>query len=288
MGPRPREDMAMQSGDVASFRYHLVAQRAAAATIRNYIAGASLWLAWCNAEGLDYLKASRNDMTRWLGELSESQAQSTVRLRLLCLRVFYDFLVETSGLEANPARQIKLTPQVSRPVEILTDKELQAMIEVATRAEDKAIIFLLLGGGLRRAESFNIRREDVNFEDGTIRVLGKGNKWRTIAPGKAAMQAVRIAMWNKDRLFDRTNDDYVWRRVQRLAQLAGVKGRVFPHRFRYTFAVDFSEAGGSVEYLQTILGHSTLDMALRYSRQGREQRALRAQQEYNPADRLTG
>lgn len=278
----------MQPGDVASFRYHLIAQRFSADTIRNYITGASIWLAWCNAQDLTYLEATRNDMTRWLGELAETQAQSTVRLRLLCLRVFYDFLKESEQIGDNPARAIKLPPQVARPVEILTDDELQAMIEVANKAEDRAIILLLLGGGLRRAESFNIKREDVNFGDGTIRVLGKGNKWRTVAPGKAAMQAVRIAMWNKDRLFDRKDDDYVWRRVQRLAQLAGVKGRVFPHRFRYTFAVDFSEAGGGVDLLQTILGHSTLEMSMRYSRQGREKRALKAQQDLNPADRLTG
>lgn len=276
-----------QAVGLEGFTFFLQAQGLSPHTIKNYVVGANLWRRWCDGRGLDYLKAGRNDMTTFLGEQSEVKAQSSVRLLLLTLRVYNDYLKDGGMVKANHAREIKLRKQVARPTEIFTDDELRRMIDAAENYRDRAIILLLVGSGLRRAEIYRVEKRHINYEAGTLQVFGKGSKYRTVAPGSMAIDALRFALRGRDQLFaGEADDDVVWRRVRRVAELAKIEGRVYPHRFRHTFAVNFCENGGGIDLLQTILGHSTLEMSMYYSKSGREQRALRAQQAYNPADRL--
>jgi site-specific recombinase XerD len=225
---------------------------------------------------------------RYLGEMAADHARSTIRLYTICLRVWYDFLVKAKYVTTNPAREIAITRQITPPTEMISDAELVAVINACETAVDRAMVLLLLGGGLRRSELFGIKADHCNFEAGTITIFGKGSKYRQIAPGKSAMEALRMALWRRDRLFVQESHDYIWRRVKALWRKAGNRGRIYPHRFRHAFAVKFSENGGGVDLLMTILGHSSLQQSMYYSRAGIAQRALRAQVEHNPADRLVG
>jgi integrase/recombinase XerD len=275
-------------GEVDAFRFYLVAAGKSQATIKNYVQAAELFTAWCISHEISPFEAQPSTLMRYLGELSIDHARSTVRLYVICLRVWYDFLVKSKYVTTNPAREIAVTKQVTPPTEIISDTELVNLLNACESAVDRAMILLLLGGGLRRSELHGIRAEHCNFDAGTVTIFGKGSKYRQVAPGRVAMEALRMALWRRDRLFVQEDNDYIWRRVKRLWKLAGNKGNVYPHRFRHTFAVKFSENGGGVDLLMTILGHSSLQMAMYYSRAGIAQRALRAQVEHNPADRLVG
>lgn len=267
--------------------FHMQANGLLPATIKNYLAVARKWRRWCEQVDLDPLKATRNDMLEWLGELKHCCADSTVRLHSLGLRVYYDYLVSGKLVKRNPARDIKINKQVARPVEPFSDIQLRRMLLACGSFTDRAIFYLLLGGGLRRNEVHGIRKEHINFDAGTIRIYGKGGKYRTIAPGTDAINALRLALDHEPELVRQADDDYIWRRVRRWGEKAGIEGRVFPHRFRYTFAVRFCQAGGGIDLLQTILGHSSLEMSMHYSRAGREERAIQAQATLNPASRLS-
>lgn len=268
------------------FSFWLQAQALSPHTVRNHVSGARSFILWCEDRGLDPRKAGRDDMMRWLATISQKLAPSTVRLRTLNLRIYYDYLKDSKQVKKNPAREIKVHKQVSRPVEVIQPNDLSKMLDAAETHRDRALLLLLIGGGLRRNEAFGIERRHVNFDTGTVSVLGKGNKWRQVAPGIAAMEALRFALRGSMRLCPKADHDYVRRRVKRLAELAGVKGRFYPHRFRHTFATSFCEAGGGVDLLQTILGHENIEMSIYYSKVGRENRALQAQRAFNPADRL--
>lgn len=223
----------------------------------------------------------------WLGTLTrKGLASSTVRLRTLGLRVYYDYLKDARLVRTNQADKLPVKKQVSRPVQPFSDDDLRLMLDACESFTERAVYFLMLGGGLRRGEVFGIRKDDINFQAGTVRVVGKGNKPRVIAPGKHAMEALRLAMRHEPRLIKTISPHTIPRMVRKWAAAAGVSERAFPHRFRYTFATRFCEHGGGIDLLQTILGHSSIEMSMFYSKAGREQRALRAQQELNPADML--
>lgn len=271
---------------VDGFRFALLAAGKSQATIKNYIQCAQAWAKWCHDHELSPPTAGRNELTYWLGERSQNCAPSTVRLFVLSLRVYYDYLLE-SGLAAhNPARDIKVNKQVARPVEPFSQDQLIAMWNACKGAKERACFLLLLGGGLRRSELSGIKKSDVNFEAGTVRIWGKGRKYRLIRPGASAMKELEIALYCEDELVEQQDEEWIWRQVKRWAKKACIQERSFTHRFRYTFAVQFLEGGGSIEHLQTILGHTNISQSLAYSKAGREERALAAQAKFNPADRL--
>lgn len=265
------------------FRFHLLAGNKSQPTIKNYMGLASQWLSWCDDHEIDPEAATRNHVMAYLGQRAAHCASSTIRLTVIGLRVFYDYLGDK---DKNPARDVKIGKQVARPVEPFTVDELRRLRLSCKGATEVAVFYLLLGSGIRRNEVAGIKAEDVNFTAGTIRIFGKGRKYRTVRPGNKAMEALSVALWGKDRLIDSTAHDYAYRLVKRWARIAGITERAFTHRFRYTFAVQFLENGGSIEHLQTILGHSAITQSLFYSRANREQRALDAQLAFNPADRL--
>lgn len=273
-------------GQVDGFRYHLLAGGKKQATIKNYVQNAGVWTRWCVEHEVDPHTEDRNLLMAWLGQRSLNTAPSTIRLYVLSLRIYYDYLLSIGLVTCNPARDIKIGKQVARPVEPFSQDELQRMFRCCKGARERAMFLLLLGGGLRRSELAGITKPDVNFASGTVRVFGKGGKFRLIRPGDTAMKELEIALWREDRLIDREDDDYVWRRVKVWAKKAGIEERAFTHRFRYTFATQFLEGGGSIEHLQTILGHTNINQSLFYSKAGREERALEAQMKFNPADRL--
>ena len=270
-----------------AFVFYLKTQGRAQATIKNYKTYAGAWLRWCDECEIDPLKATTEDVMVWLGWMTDNRLPSTVRLATLSLRVFYDYLKAGKFVKVNPARKVAVRKQVTRPVPQLEPHEVKRLIGACETLEDKAMLFLMVGGGLRRSEVLNITREDIDFASGTIRIYGKGRKWREVAPGTSCMSAVKAALAWRDRLFTNTHPDSVRRRMIHLAEKAGIDKPVHPHMLRYYFAVHFCENGGGIDHLQSILGHSSLEMSMFYAKHGREKRALQAQVRFNPADALT-
>jgi len=271
---------------VDGFVFWLKTQGLAQATIKNYTTQVRAWLQWCEEAHINPQTATTVLMMNWLGFYSTTHLPSTVRLATITLRVYYDYLKSVKAVKRNAARDIGVKKQITRPVAALQVHEVKQLIGACETLQDRAMLLLMIGGGLRRSEVLNITREDVDFEHGTIRIFGKGSKWREVAPGTMAMEAVKMAMGWRPRVFDNTHPDSLRRRLAYLTEKAGIDKRVHPHMFRYYFATTFCEQGGGIDLLQTILGHSSLEMSMYYSRAGREKRALAAQVRYNPADAL--
>lgn len=268
------------------YRFYLTALDLSPLTVKRYCEIARLWLISCSVFETDYRRATSTEATLWLAAMAKTRRPATLRQYIISLHSFYKYLVKAKLTKADPFTEIDLPKPRSKSGEPFTDDELRAILAVCIEPRDRALFFLLLGGGLRIAEVASITKSLVDFDAGTIRLIGKGRKWRTIAPGAAAISALKEAFKKQDG-FDLTAGgvDY---RIKKWGRDAGLQGRVHAHRFRYSFAVSFSENGGGVDELQTVLGHSTVTMAMYYSKKGREGRALKAQRRFNPADRLVG
>lgn len=271
---------------VDGFRFWLDSRGVARSTVKNYTGNVSRYVRWCNEHELDYLRAERDDITLYIGEQMARLQPTTVSLRLIALNVFYDYLVKERRLKKNPAREVSLRKAQARPTEPFSRDELRRMLDGCTDYRERAIFLLLVGAGLRRQEIFGVKREDVNFENRTVRVLGKGQQYRLVAPGSLVMDSLRFALEFDERLCPFTHNDYVWRTVKRIARRSGVKGRIHPHRFRHTFAVNFLLEGGGEGALQQLLGHRRLDQTLYYARAARGQQALDALDHMDLAGRL--
>lgn len=138
----------------------------------------------------------------------------------------------------------------------------------------RAIILILLDTGLRASELIGLKISDVDVRGGRIKVMGKGDKERSVPFGPRTGQALwkylasRGEVRPEDPLFVTTNGRQMGRnelahRMAMIGQRAGVSN-CHPHRFRHTFAIMYLRNGGDPYTLQEILGHSTMEMVRRY------------------------
>jgi integrase/recombinase XerD len=148
---------------------------------------------------------------------------------------------------------------------------------------NKVLIIVLYRCGLRISEVLGIRSSDYNQQEGTLRVIGKGNKMRVV--GLDSQTRMNLDMWMERRLRLGINGKgnppifcgiskgnlgkpirtvYVRNLLKRLAGKAGVEKRVSPHNFRHTFAHDMLNEGIGLNHIQISLGHSSIATTSKY------------------------
>ncbi len=244
---------------------------------------------WCRYNGIESAHASESHIARWLQE-RRHLAPSTIRNSIIALRSLYRSLIASGVRSDNPVAHLRGPKVHLPPVDPFKDSDLLALLAATKTRRDRAMLLVFLGSGMRRSELWNIREEDIDWEKRTIRVNGKGDKLRLVAPGAVAMAALRDYLesrrgniWQEGL----ASPDALNKWLGRISRRAGLP-RVNLHRFRHTFASRFLELGGQEGQLQKILGHSTLAMSLHYAEGVRGKVALEAQRRLNPADQLRG
>ncbi len=163
------------------------------------------------------------------------------------------------------------------PVEVLTDSEVDALIEACssrapTAIRNRALIVLLYRAGLRISEALALKPKDLDADAGSIRVLeGKGSKARTVGLDPASFAVIQ--RWMDERKRRCINGHalllctlkgkpleaaYVRALFKRLAKKAGIEKRVHPHGLRHSHAAQLAREGLPVNVIQAQLGHSSL------------------------------
>jgi integrase len=164
-------------------------------------------------------------------------------------------------------------------------------------ARDRALMSLLLGGGLRRAEAVALRRSDIDQVDSIIKVAGKGGRMRRVPLTRAVAGALeawlallppeyrglfpllsRSGRWLEARSISGAAGAELLRRRTAKAGLPAVK----PHDRRRTCASDCLEAGVDVLSLQRLLGHQSANTTLRHGRRGEKARRAAVEAVYVP------
>src|SRR5690606_26956316 len=115
-----------------------------------------------------------------------------------------------------------------------------------------------------------------------------GGKYRTVAPGEMAMEALHNALAFDEQLCPYSYVEWVWIVIKDLGKRAGIRGRIYPHRFRHNFATRALDAGLSIEELQEILGHVHVSQTMAYAAAGKKLRALKAMRDLDLPTRLLG
>ena len=185
--------------------------------------------------------------------------------------------LHTEGRTADRLR-VKLLPNPPKPYATFSDADLRLLIahRAVKWAERRAwtLAVLLLDTGVRITEALTLKRDDVDLDALTIRVLGKGRKIRLVPISVQGRRAIfRWLNRAPSRLVFGTTRDRQWstrnahRDVTTLCRAIGIKApRVNPHAFRHCFAVNYVGNGGDLYRLARILGHSSLSTTERYLR----------------------
>jgi len=213
---------------------------------------------------------------------ADSLSPHSIACYVRSIRSFWSWLKREGFIDHNPFEQVKPPKAPQKMVGIFTPEQVTGLLKSIPKRNprgyrDFTIIITLYGTGLRIGELLNLRVDDVNFDSGQIKALGKGGKQRFVYGSATVYKALYkyCHQWRppapSDYLFIHDTGQpltrfYFEHRMQAYCRKAGIIGcSCSPHKLRYTFAVEFLRDGGDVFTLQRILGHSTLEMTRRYA-----------------------
>jgi len=271
---------------IAAFTRHLEVERSLSVhTIRAYIGDLESLLNHLETIGVtDISQLELVHLRSWLANQQvKGGARTTLSRRAVSVRLFTKWAVKNKYLTKDVAATLA-TPKGHRTLpEVLDIADAKvAMDSLATRAaeeetpislRDVAMVELLYATGARVAELCGLDLSDVDYDRQTIRVLGKGNKERTIPMGNPAMKALNL--WLKDGrdvIKNAQSDNAVFlgargRRIdqrtvrtvvyQALEAIEGIE-RMGPHALRHSAATHLLEGGADLRTVQEILGHASL------------------------------
>ena len=215
-------------------------------------------------------------------ERQEFLSAATVHGHVRTLRAFFAWLLREELAQHNVAIGLKPPKVPKKVISTLSDAEIMSILDVldprnTCDERNRTIIMILLDSGLRVGEVIDLKLDDINLDQGLLKVMGKGQKERIVPIGNKAQRALQKYLFRHrpepahpgiDNVFlsaagSPLTGNSLKLTFARLAKRSSVN-RFHAHLCRHTFATRFLVNGGNVFALQQILGHSTLEMVRHY------------------------
>lgn len=215
---------------------------------------------------------------------------SSLRITTVHLKVFFRWLSAKGKLEMDPAEPL-LSPRADQTLpETLHATEVGRLLGSIDRTSplgrrDLALLELFYSSGLRLSELCGLRLEMIDFEEGFLRVTGKGNKTRVVRFGSKAREAMEDYLRNErpELVTKKTSShlfisvrggplspDRVRQIVKERARMAGIEQNVYPHLLRHSFATHLLEGGADLRVIQELLGHADISTTQIYTHVDRQ------------------
>lgn len=269
------------------FLDHLAVERGLSRhTLDAYRRDLRRYLAFLEEHGVgDVTRVREEDVAAFVRHLSGSEyapertyRASSVARALAAARALHRFLVREGVVPDDPTQGV-IRPRIPRSLpKPLTVDQVAALLAAPGAAEppalrDTAILEVLYGAGLRISELVALDVDDLDLEEGSVRVVGKGDKERVVPLGRYAVRAVGSYLARgrptlaRSRsgaaLFLNQRGGRLTRQgatniIQTAARRAGIRARVTPHVLRHSFATHMLEGGADVRVVQELLGHASV------------------------------
>lgn len=229
----------------------------------------------------------------YIAYLHSNYKPKTAKRKIASVKAFYHYLDYKDLISKNPFNkmQIKFREPMILPKTIplhAMEKILKTVYTLHSNSctvyqqqktlRDIAIIELLFSTGIRISELCALKERDINLQNGTILIYGKGNKERQIQIGNDDVIRILkkyhitfIDKIRKSKYFFVNNsgttvsDQAVRRMIRKYTTLADIDMHITPHMFRHTFATSLLEADVDIRYIQEMLGHSSINITEIYT-----------------------
>jgi len=176
-----------------------------------------------------------------------------------CLRALCNWLYQSSYIPLNPIKKVPQPRKQQRILSAINEEQLKALCNHCHCERDRALISLLWYSGMRISEAINLRSRDFNWEEGTIIVLGKGNRYRKCLAGNGLVRR----WFSEHETFDITKGG-AQTMLKRLRAESGIPCNA--HSFRRGFCIHQVKSGLSTRVVQALGGWENITMVERYSR----------------------
>ncbi len=272
------------------------------ATLSSYRSDLKKFSQWLGPQKIQLIKADRMVIQNYLAHRYQKAFNSRSTARFLSsARKFYRYLLQNHIIDEDPTLHID-SPKIQAPIpKSLSEDDvekllLQPDLETALGLRDKAMLELLYSSGLRVSELVSIELNQIGFQQGVIRVMGKGNKERLVPIGEIALEAMQsyIRYGRADLAKGKITDvvflsgrgkqmtrQTFWHRIKLYSKQAGLNKPISPHTLRHAFATHLLNHGADLRTLQMLLGHSDLSTTQIYTHVAKE-RLKQIHSEHHP------
>ncbi len=267
---------------------HLRVERGAAAnTLTSYRRDLARYQQFLLGRGInDPAAVQERDITEFLASLREGElhhrplSPSSAARTLVAVRGFHRFLALEGETPTDPAGGVAPPTAPKRLPKAISIHDVERLLAAASVGEttaalrDRALLEVLYGSGARISEAVGLDVDDIDLEQGSVRLFGKGGKERVVPLGSYAREAVtaytvraRPSMALKGKgtaaLFlnqrgGRLTRQSAWAVIRRAAERADLGAKVSPHTLRHSFATHLLDGGADVRVVQELLGHASV------------------------------
>ena len=255
-------------------------------TLDAYRSDLKLLKVWAKNRELKMDEISRPDLLEFIAFKAEQGSSARTSARMLSsLRRFYTYLMQQEIISTNPTDKISM-PKIGRSLPVLlTENEVLKLIKAPNTKKplgfrDRVMLELLYATGLRVSELVKLEVNQVNLNQGYLRVMGKGDKERLVPMGKTAKRWMKNYLNGpiQEILNDRQSDclfptrtstsisrQAFWQIIKKYAMKVGISAKLSPHSLRHAFATHLINHGADLRVVQMLLGHSDLSTTQIYT-----------------------
>jgi integrase/recombinase XerD len=264
-------------GVVASYLDHLAVERGTARnTLDSYARDLRRYVE--HLGDTDFAAVAEAQVAEFLAVLREGDnehpplAASSAARALVAVRGLHKFALREGIVDHDPAREVKPPQTPRRLPKALPVNDVLRLVESPSGPRDRALLELLYSTGARISEAVGLDIDDVDSEQRTVLLDGKGGKQRLVPIGRPALAALDAYLVRErpslitrgtPALFlnqrgGRLSRQSAWQVLKDSAERVGITTIVSPHTLRHSFATHLLEGGADVRVVQELLGHSSV------------------------------
>ena len=248
-------------------------------SIEAYLTDLDKLIRFVEREGKDFATISYQDLQQFVAQLRDIGIHPRSQARIISgIKSFYRFLLLDEYITADPTELLE-SPKIGLKLpEVLTINEINDILDTIDLSlpegqRNRAMLEVLYSCGLRVSELISLRYSDVYFDEGFIRVEGKGSKQRLVPISETAIREIKNYLLDRNLMVVKKGFEdilflsrrgtalsriMVFHIIKQQTEMAGVHKNVSPHTFRHSFATHLLEGGANLRAIQEMLGHEKI------------------------------
>ena len=260
-------------------------------SIEAYLTDLDKLTRFIESEGKDYTDITYQDLQQFVAQLRDIGIHPRSQARIISgIKSLYRFMLLDEYITVDPTELLE-SPKIGLKLpEVLTVNEINDILDsidlsLPEGQRNRAMLEVLYSCGLRVSELTSLRYSDVYFDEGFIKVEGKGSKQRLVPISDTAIREIKNYLLDRNLVAVKKGYEdilflsrrgtglsriMVFHVIKQQAEMAGIKKNVSPHTFRHSFATHLLEGGANLRAIQDMLGHEKITTTEIYTHIDRE------------------